>query len=253
MKFEEYVNNQFDVLNDTEKSIVDFILDNKMDVARMSISELANKCLVSRSSVFRFAKKIGLDGFNQLKFILREEMNETPVEPETNYMEATIQAVTNATQQFQSLKMNEIYASLDEAEDIYIYSTGWEQEIISEQLQRNFFLAGKKVFALPAAVDELEMALQRMKSNDLLMVISYSGNNKQLLKSLKLAVIRNITTLSFTPFKQNSLAEMCKFNLYYSVVEKKVSNLKNVEIFFTGLYVLNDLLVMGYSDWLKNK
>ncbi|MDV7694571.1 MurR/RpiR family transcriptional regulator [Pediococcus parvulus] len=253
MRFEEYVNNHFDILNDTEKTIVDFVFKNRMDVSEMSISELASKCLVSRSSVFRFTKKIGLDGFNQLKFVLREEQSTVEAATETNYLEATTQAVTNATQQFQSVKMNGIYESLDKADDIYIYSTGWEQEIISEQLQRNFFLAGKKVYSLPAAVDELEMALQRMKPDDLLMVISYSGNNKQLLKSMWHAVVRGISTLSFTPFKQNALAEMCKYNLYYSVVEKKVSDIKNVEIFFTGLYVLNDLLVMGYSDYLKNK
>lgn len=253
MRFEEYVNDHFDALNETEKLIVYFILKNRLDVVQMSISELAQKCLVSKSSVFRFSKKIGLDGFNQLKFVLRDEQGTIRQEPQTNFLEATTQAVTNATQQFQSLKMNDIYASLHKANDIYIYSTGWEQEIISEQLQRNFFLAGEKVYVLPAAVDELNMALQRMKPDDLLMVISYSGNNKQLLKSIKKAVIHGISTVSFTPFNQNSLAEMCRYNLYYSVVEKKVSNVKDVEIFFTGLYVLNDLLVMGYSDYLKNK
>jgi len=253
MKFEEYVNDHFDSLNGTEKLIVDFILKNRMDVTKMSISDLADKCLVSRSSVFRFTRKIGLGGFNQLRFVLKEEVNTLKPEVETNYLEATTQAVTNATQQFQSVKMNDIYANLEKANDVYIYSTGWEQEIISEQLQRNFFLAGKKVYSLPAAVDELQMAIQRMKSDDMLLVVSYSGNNKQLLKSIKQAVIQGIVTLSFTPFKQNALAEMCRYNLYYSVVEKKVSNIKDVEIFFTGLYVLNDLLVMGFSDYLKNK
>ncbi|WP_317764719.1 MurR/RpiR family transcriptional regulator [Pediococcus ethanolidurans] len=163
MRFEEYVNDHFDALNETEKLIVDFILKNRLDVVQMSISELAQKCLVSKSSVFRFSKKIGLDGFNQLKFVLRDEQGTIRQEPQTNFLEATTQAVTNATQQFQSLKMNDIYASLHKANDIYIYSTGWEQEIISEQLQRNFFLTGEKVYVLPAAVDELNMALQRMK------------------------------------------------------------------------------------------
>ena len=38
MRFEEYVNNHFDILNDTEKTIVDFVFKNRMDVSEMSIS-----------------------------------------------------------------------------------------------------------------------------------------------------------------------------------------------------------------------
>lgn len=253
MRFEEYANEHYDNLNEMEQSIVRFILQHRSEVIKMSISELAKKCLVSRSSVFRFTKKIGLEGYNQLKFILRDEINKSGIDPEVDYNKATLQAVENVIQQFQSLKMKDIYTDLAHANDIYLYSTGWEQEIIAQQLQRNFFLAGKKVYALPAAVDELEMALQRMSKQDFLMVISFSGNNKQLLKSMRHAVIKGIPTLSFTPFRQNELATMCQYNLYYTVVEKKVSSIKNVETFFTGLYVLNDLLVMGYSDYLKNQ
>lgn len=51
-----------------------------------------------------------------MKFVLREEQSTVEAATETNYLEATTQAVTNATQQFQSVKMNGIYESLDKAE-----------------------------------------------------------------------------------------------------------------------------------------
>lgn len=155
--------------------------------------------------------------------------------------------------QFQSVKMDDVYSEFKKATEIYIYSTGWEQAIISEQLQRSFFLVGKNVFVLPAAADELEAMLNRMEKNNLLIVISYRGENEALIHNIESLSARGVATMALTPFRQNRLAQICDYKLYYTIVEKKVANNDRPEIFFTGLYVLNDLLIMGYSNYLNNK
>ena len=44
----------------------------------ISIHELAKSCCVSSTTIVRFAQKLGLDGFGELKAILKMEEQETP-------------------------------------------------------------------------------------------------------------------------------------------------------------------------------
>jgi len=254
LKLDSYIYKHYDDLNQNDKLVVNFILNNSKDVINMNINEVAKKCLVSPSAVFRLTRKIGLSGFNQLKFILAEDQNFAKPKSESNFVADTKNAIDYTMHQFETTKIDDLYEKMDEAPNIYVYSTGWVQEIIANQLQRNFFLVGKNVYALPSADSELEKVAHRLKKNDLLILVSYSGESSQLVKTVKEISLRGISTVAFTPFNQNRLAGVCEFSLNYNTVEFPMpdSNEGN-EIFFTGVYVLNDLLVMGYSNYVINK
>lgn len=253
MKLDSYIYKHFDDLNQNDKSVISFILNNSQDVIKMNINEVAKKCLVSPSAVFRLTRKIGLSGFNQLKFILEEDQNLIDSKVSINFIRDTQNAMDYTIHQFETTRMDELYEKMDKAPNIYVYSTGWVQEIIANQLQRNFFLVGKNVYALPSAVSELAKVSHRIKSDDLLIVVSYGGENNELINTVKKIALREISTVAFTPFNQNQLAGVCEFSLNYNTVECPMPGNEGNEIFFTGVYALNDLLVMGYAHYLMNK
>ncbi|MBL3530711.1 MurR/RpiR family transcriptional regulator [Companilactobacillus zhachilii] len=253
MKLDSYIYKHFDDLNPNDKSVISFILNNSKEVINMNINEVAKACLVSPSAVFRLTRKIGLSGFNQLKFILAEDQEFIESKSSTNFVKDTKNAIEYTVHQFETTKISNLYEKIDKAPNIYVYSTGWVQEIIANQLQRNFFLVGKNVYALPSAVSELAKVSHRLKENDLLIVVSYTGENSELINTVKEIAIRGISTIAFTPFNQNKLAGVCEFSLNYNTVECPMpDDHEGAEVFFTGVYVLNDLLVMGYSNYVIN-
>lgn len=253
MRIEKYVNQHYDELNQTEKEIASFVMMHPKETIAMSITELAQACLVSRSAIFRFTKKIGLSGFNRLKYILEDDQMNKESQRDEDYLEDAINAIGAAARQFKNKDVERIYASFDKAKNIYICSTGWVQEIVSNQLQRDFFIVGKNAYVLPGAVDELGVVLEKMNAGDVLIIISFNGENERLVEQVRQAQIRGIVTLSFTSVSQNKLAETAQYSLYYNVIDKQVPSPNRNESFFTGSYVLNDLLTMGYADYRKHQ
>lgn len=253
MKIESYIYKHFDDLNQNDKAIISFILNNSREIIKMNINEVAKACLVSPSAVFRLTRKIGLSGFNQLKFILEEDQSISVAKISTDFVGDTRNAIDYTIHQFETTQMDNLYEKMEKAPNIYVYSTGWVQEIIANQLQRNFFLVGKDIYALPSAVSELAKISHRIKKDDLLIVVSYTGKNTELINTVKEIALRGISTVAFTPFNQNELAGVCEFSLNYNTVECPMPSNEGNEIFFTGVYVLNDLLVMGYSNYVRSK
>ena len=63
-------------LTPLEAEIGYFILQNKELAEESSITELAEEIHVSKSAVYRFCRKIGLKGFNDLKVLLAKELTQ---------------------------------------------------------------------------------------------------------------------------------------------------------------------------------
>ena len=61
-------------LNEQEQKVGQFVLSKPGDVVRLAIGDLAQRCHVSDTTIFRFCRKIGADGYQDLKIRLAEEM-----------------------------------------------------------------------------------------------------------------------------------------------------------------------------------
>ena len=57
-------------LNDSEKQIVQYVLNNPRDCSKLSLAKLAKKLYVSESAISGLCKKLGLSGYSELKFDL---------------------------------------------------------------------------------------------------------------------------------------------------------------------------------------
>lgn len=65
-----------DNLTPTENQLAQYILQNKEQIEKLSIQKLSEKTFVSKSAIHRFCKKIGIDGFNELKVKLVQDIIE---------------------------------------------------------------------------------------------------------------------------------------------------------------------------------
>lgn len=75
----EFTYSQVESLNETEAYVYNYVVKNTKKVLNESIRELANDTHVSTATVMRFCKKMGCEGFTELKYRLKEseEMQET--------------------------------------------------------------------------------------------------------------------------------------------------------------------------------
>ena len=80
MTLEELVNSKLDKLNPTDLIVWRYIYAHKKECCYISIYDIADNCNVSRTTVLRFAKKLGLDGFSDLKMMLKMEISQAQEE-----------------------------------------------------------------------------------------------------------------------------------------------------------------------------
>lgn len=90
MLLEELVSKNLNKLNPTDLIIWRYIYVNKAECPYMSIYNIAINCNVSKTTVLRFAKKLGLDGFSDLKTMLKMELNQKIENSSIDIAQATI-------------------------------------------------------------------------------------------------------------------------------------------------------------------
>ena len=130
------VYNSGNKLNDSEKQIIQFVLNNPKDCSKLSLAKLAKKLYVSESAIFRLCKKLGLSGYSELKFDLVElaESRKKPIKIENNFARELGKVNNDVLKYFKQRDFNSLYRDIDDAGTIYIYSTGWQQELIAQYL-----------------------------------------------------------------------------------------------------------------------
>ena len=101
----------------------------------MSIEALAEACSVSRSTVMRFAQKLGLAGYSELKVHLRWELEEIRDTPE-HFADMVCDMNIRAIQHFREQKYDKVCGLLTESKRIFTYGTGMAQKAVCSEFRR---------------------------------------------------------------------------------------------------------------------
>lgn len=94
----EFTYSQVESLNETETYVYNYVVKNTKKVLDESIRELANNTHVSTATVMRFCKKMGCEGFTELKYRLKEnvEIQETKEDDANNQFDSFIERVESS-------------------------------------------------------------------------------------------------------------------------------------------------------------
>lgn len=211
----------------TEKNIADYIMKHKQDIPNMTIAELAKKSQVSEASVTRFCKKIEVGGFHSLKINLAQVSFPKEI--------ATIEEATLA-QQLEHIKENKLSEITQTMNFIHLEPL----EAVLDKFQK----ANKIIFlaygnTIPVALDaayrfnqigifsvafeiwdaSLSMLLNLTKE-DLVVVISNSGETKELIKAINWCQDNNVYTISITNNQQSPIALLSNQHLLTATRER---------------------------------
>jgi len=170
----------------------------------------------------------------------------------SDFAEELTKSIDDVLKYFKSLDLKKLFYYLENANNIYIYSTGWLQQLIAEYLSHELLVFGVHSTVLPSALTELRMVYDYVQSGDVLFIISFTGDNKVINDELMKFELTNdkFKCVSFTDMKQNTLASLSDFNFYYSPIAfTEDPDIVNDKVAFASAYYLVDLLISEYVMW----
>lgn len=197
----------YDKMGKAEKRIADWIFENSGKIISLSIVELAEQCKCGEATIVRFAKRLGLNGFQELKFYLASENG-------SSLASTHIKAQDSAFEIYQKV-CNDIYLSLEKtksslkeillgeaaekicrANKIVIFGLG-NSSAIAIDASHKFMRAGLNAIAYTDNHMQV-IAASHLNEDNIAIGISHSGSSKDIVEALKIAKEHNATTIAIT-------------------------------------------------------
>lgn len=214
MTLEELVNSKLDKLNPTDLIVWRYIYAHKKECCYISIYDIADNCNVSRTTVLRFAKKLGLDGFSDLKMMLKMEISQAREKPSMDIAEATVNLCKNVGEEIAKQDFTRLNKLLHNAKRIFVYASGHVQKNVASEISRLFVNCNVLVYEIKGP-DEIGIILKNITENDLFIIISLSGESKKVVDVAQKLYLQKIPIISLTKLKSNTLATLSTENIYY--------------------------------------
>lgn len=244
-----------------EKKIADYIFEVGEKMLEKSAQEVASEIGSSSAALVRFSRKLGYDGFSQLKQKLSasyavheddedyyKEVNdsETPssiknkLKVRVNHMVET----TNA-----ALSDDEIMAAvalIDEAESIFVFGIG-ASSMVAQDIFQKFSRIGKQVFFIQDAhlfVSSLSISDRKT----IFIGISMKGETKEVIELARVVKGMEIPIIAITSREESTLGQMSDYILHSVSGEDYQMRTAATMSLMAQLYVVDILFYMFVSE-----
>ncbi|PEL14309.1 MurR/RpiR family transcriptional regulator [Bacillus sp. AFS017336] len=218
LQFKERIQKYEYKLSDTDDQIVEFILNNKEKVIGNSIQYLASQLFTVPNTITRLSKRLGFDGFSQMKNSLKEELINVYTEEDslTFNVHKTIGLIDQS-------KLAITTKLIQEARRVLFFGVG-DSAPFCEMMVKNLKVVGKQAEYYFHRHDVVyELSKLESSENNVLFLISLSGETAQVLDVANLAKQKGIKLISLTHFSKNSLQQIADVNLYCYSPNKRLN------------------------------
>lgn len=240
MHLESKVNEAYSRLTANERELVSRILQDKQSIRGMNSTQLAQHLNISRTTLIRFWKKLGVQSYAEFQLLLAQE--ERAPQNRIAELQQIVRIYHAMIDELPALPYDRVCRLLRSAPTLYIYGTGNEQKAIAEEFKRLFLLLGKCCVDL-FDLGEVEAARPRFRSEDVFVAISLSGEGADALRVMRCVQAAEIHTLSLTRWASNSLARMCQESLYVGTKTVQQTGRSSYEM-VAAFYLLLDILLI---------
>lgn len=243
MTLEERINQYYDTFTANDRYICECILNHKEACIHNSISEFATIHHISTSTLSRFAQKLGLPGFSELRVILRQQDSiEAPSYQDKPLMMNCYRKVIEYIDQKDCSIM---FERMLLAKRIIIFGENNAQGRVAKEMKRIFLPTGKKIYDM-YGLDMLSALNSFVNAEDIVILISFHGNTKEILTFASHLRMCGIFTISITNMASNPLAQYCNENLYISSLVLQLENEETYET-TTPYFILIELLYLKFE------
>ncbi|WP_195989279.1 MurR/RpiR family transcriptional regulator [Clostridium sp. D53t1_180928_C8] len=257
MNLLQYIKQNYDKFTDREKLIADYLLLENIKIVDMSAKEIAEATKTSAPTVVRFAKKLGFSSLNEMKIKLSISLNEKKSNGEFEYLDkdlSTRSIVNGVKSSIHSIidetvdliseeELDKAVELLTNAKTIYIFSVG-----VSSLVGLDFYYKLSRINKRCIVHEDTHLQVTSsvlMQEGDVAVVISYSGETKEVLLCAKNARENNVPVIAITKASiDNKLESFSDISLHVPYVEKslregamtsRISQLAIIDMLFLGM------------------
>ncbi|MBF9298568.1 MurR/RpiR family transcriptional regulator [Mammaliicoccus sciuri] len=245
MILDKLINEHYQQLNDNDIHIIQMINQNIHLIHRLKIQEIADISHTSISSIHRLARKLGFDGYSDFKAYIK--LNRQISKPSTDIIESLEQDLQQTMKHLKMIDYDYISEQINQAPYIYIYGTGVAQLNVARDAQRHFLSINKRVMVINDE-NELKIAMNQMNKDDLIFIISLSGETSHLRENVEIMHTRNISYISITTLKDNYLAQNASYNIYVNSSPIELFNQTSYSSFLP-YHIAFEVIVRKFSEW----
>lgn len=218
------IEENYSSLNNSEKKVAKYVLENPKDIIQFTITELADKSGVSDASVFRFCQKIGYSGYQELKINLAsmyikpiENIHEEVKETDDTYMIMHKVFNSNIYSMKKTMTLNDpkdlekAAKIISKASQVMFFGMGGSG-ILAGDAYHKFVRTGLKC-CLHTDSHWQAMIAATASSNDAIIAFSNSGSNKELFESIEIGKKNGVKTIAITGNKKSPIAKISDITL----------------------------------------
>lgn len=248
-------------LRPSEKKVADYFLQDRGEVKKMGIEEVARKAQVSQPTILRFLRALGYEGFKQFKYaLIQEEARERGVEENPSILygfqfsqkdqleqipgkiiATSMQMLEETLKSVQIKEYKRAVEAILQASSISIYSVENSMCTAKDLLTKLTFLG------LNCRMHEdyylQSISARNLKKNDLAIGISYSGYSRDTVEMMRLAKRAGASTMVLTNFENAMIADyadilLCASHhqfLYGDTIFSRISQLALVDMLYAGV------------------
>jgi RpiR family carbohydrate utilization transcriptional regulator len=253
------IDSVFEQLSQSEKKVADYILYQPEEIIHLSIAELAERSGSSDSSIIRFCRRIGYKGFQDLKINIAKdamrpekqiqegiELNDKVTTIKKKISESSVQAIYDTLEVLQDDELEKAIDAIAKARLIEIYGTGGSGPIALDA-QHKLLKIGIKTLAY------IDVFLQSMSASvltpqDVVLAISHTGTNLDILHAAGLAREQGATVISITNFSKSPITKVAHINLFTAAPEtmfrtdamaSRIAELVIIDVIYTAIALRN--------------
>lgn len=207
------------VLNQTERGLFDYVVKNIDIVKHMSIQKFAKEKFLSTTTIFRFTKKLGFDGYSDFinSLIVTAFRQKDTVLPNViiarDYGEKYLQNAMETVRVMSAKRVEDVVRKLSQKPNIYILTDN-NTHTIGQYCERLFIGLGFHAY-FPETAYQMRNLVNRISENDMLMALSYTGQDSEMINFIeRVFLIKRPHLLSITRADNNLLESLSDINFY---------------------------------------
>ena len=256
-----------DSMTPLESEIASYILNNKDAVTKLKIQELADILFISKSAIHRFVKKIGFNGFNDLKVSIAKEnadllennsyinvnypfqAKDNPRQIAFKLLELYEKAIKDTFEYVDLDQIKAVSQLIDSADVIDVYTHAHNSNI-AENFQDKMLTIGRSVNC-PSSFYNQRLTVLASDQKHVAIILSYSGKATFILPIVKKLYEKGVKVIQIGKAGSNYYSQYVTYHLSISDSENNRDRISQFSSHIAMQYIMDVLYGCIYNEKRK--
>lgn len=256
-----------DSMTPLESEIASYILNNKDAVMKLKIQELADTLFISKSAIHRFVKKIGFNGFNDLKVSIAKEdadllennsyinvnypfqAKDNPRQIAFKLLELYEKAIKDTFEYVDLDQIKAVSQLIDSADVVDIYTHAHNSNI-AENFQDKMLSIGRSVNC-PSSFYNQRLTVLASDKKHVAIILSYSGKATFILPIVKKLYEKGVKVIQIGKAGSNYYSQYVTYHLSISDSENNRDRMSQFSSHIAMQYIMDVLYSCIYNERRK--